>query len=198
MRVLNQDKSFNSGYRYGYLIGCLARHPFLFPIAVLISIPIFPILAIIGIITFAMNLYAHRVFQKQFNDTNKFIYFGYSESHQYDYFFGKSGTLKHISAAVGFDNWRETWEYYQKSDKSIQRGSPFEILSLNRWRISNMRNHLPFFVIFTKRYKLKVFKVSEPYRKRGRDKGAEIKDIESEILKVALGNRSLIYSITNE
>ncbi len=40
-----------------------------------------------------------------------------------------------------------------------------------------MRNHLPFFVIFTKRYKPKVFKVSEAYRKRVRDKGAEIKDI---------------------
>ncbi len=177
MNAPNQDKTHKTGYRYGYIIGRLIRHPFLFPIGVLISIPILPILAAIGIITFVFNLYAHRVFQNQFNDNNKFIYFGYSESHQYDHFFGKSGTLKQISQAVGFDNWRETWENYQKGDRSIQRGSPFEILSLNRWRISNMRNHLPFFVIFTKRYKPKVFKVSEAYRKRVRDKGAEIKDI---------------------
>lgn len=108
------------------------------------------------------------------------VYFVYSEQHQFDRYLGPGGILHSAISGVIARNWRNDIQ----GGLSVRSKTPLgeaELTLLRRYRISNMREDLPFAVVIAADDRLHDFHLSKPYRMRRRDGGTGLRDIENRL-----------------
>lgn len=109
------------------------------------------------------------------------VYFVYAEQHQYDRFLGPGGVLQSAIGRVVLRNWRRDLTGPRDPNGTLQQLSEAERELLERYKISNMREHLPFAVVFGNDDELHAFHLSKAYRNRRRDGGATLRDAENRL-----------------
>lgn len=152
---------------------CLLFGPFL----LLVSPVLLPILAY----EHWCNIRTAKDLRRKFNKPGGFIYFLYSEPHQYEHFLGEGGVLAAYRDQVVARDWRTrirperegpAWQEFRKSAEGRL---------LKRFEISRLRHHLPFVAVIPPSPWVKDFQMSEAYRARQRDKGAALRKLENQI-----------------
>ena len=108
------------------------------------------------------------------------VYFVYSEQHQFDRFLGPGGVLQAAIGGIVARNWRNDIQPGWSTRSKTPLAEPERAL-LRRFRISNMRDHLPFAVVIAADDRLHAFHLSKPYRMRQRDGGAALRDEENRL-----------------
>ena len=108
------------------------------------------------------------------------VYFVYAEQHQFNRFLGPGGVLQSAVSGVIARNWREDIQPGWSTRSKTPLVEPERSL-LRKFRVSNMRDHLPFAVVIAADDRLHPFYLSEPYRKRLRDGGSALNDIENRL-----------------
>ena len=106
------------------------------------------------------------------------VYFLYAEQHQYEYFLGDDGVLDDVRDRVVARDWRRDIraridEYGWEPFKEMPEGR-----MLARLELSNMRDDLPAVIVARPGKWVRVFRLSDPYRRRNRDGG---KSLENEL-----------------
>ena len=183
------------------LIRFLVWWPVVAVVVIVIAIVLMPILAIVGIFDWFSNrrkakgrereervrkarvkrATASYRLREEFGKPDGFVYFLYSEPHQQDHFLGQGGFLAGMEGCVEARDWRAQviparskagWTKFQQAPEGA-------LLHVNG--IGNMQKDLPFIAIVPPKGRVQVFKISEPYRARRRDKGTALAEAEAEI-----------------
>lgn len=119
--------------------------------------------------------------REEFGKPDGFVYFMCSEPHQREHFLGPDGLLTDLGDRVVARDYRqhvlETRNSYNWM--AFEQAPEGALLHVNG--ISNMLKDLPFFAIVPPKGQVRIFKISEPYRARRRDKGAALAEAEAEI-----------------
>lgn len=119
-----------------------------------------------------------------------FVYFLYSEPHQREHYLGAGGLLHGLEDRVVARDWRKTVTPAQKVTRwNLFRRTPEGAL-LHVNGIGNMRKDLPLIAVVPPRGLVQVFRLSEAYRARIRDKGTAVDRAEMEVrvaIDVTLG-----------
>lgn len=119
--------------------------------------------------------------REAFGKPEGFVYFMCSEPHQRDHFLGPGGLLADLGDRVVARDYRrhvlETRTTYNWM--AFEQAPEGALLHVNG--VSNMRRDLPFVAIVPPHGRVQTFRLSEPYRARSRDKGAALKEAETEI-----------------
>lgn len=131
------------------------------------------------------NFFARRFYSKFFaltGDPRIFGYFVYAEDHQLKYFYGPKGLLKEFECNFLIRNWRRemhpvdsdmaAWKTFQ---------STFDGVVLRKYRLSSMKEHLPFLLVFTDPLFSVSYPLNGPYRKRLKDENKTLIQITENI-----------------
>jgi hypothetical protein len=119
--------------------------------------------------------------REEFGRPAGFVYFMGSEPHQRKHFLESGGLLSDLGDKVVARDYREhvletrtayNWMEFEQAPEGA-------LLHVNG--VSNMRRDLPFIAIVPPRGRVQTFRLSEPYRARGRDKGEALKQAEAEV-----------------
>ena len=158
-------------YQRGVLLGRLLRKNY--------------ILRPIGWLIFAPFRFRDRWITKKFfdsyTDPKIFLYFLYSEQHQFEWFFGPAGLLSEFGNYCILRDWRRDYRPPEDKERWKEYEASFEGTLQRWWRITNLRHDLPFIMIFGPQNNVSWYRLSLTYRSRRRDKGQAIKDIVREI-----------------
>lgn len=170
--AIGSNEDFERGAQLGRKLN---SHPVLkWPLRMLL----YPLLLI-------RNFFAKRFHRKFFaltGDPRIFGYFVYAEDHQLKYFFGSKGRLKEFERNFLIRNWRAEMHPVESdlaSWKAFYRTFDGEVL--RKYRLSNMKEHLPFLLIFTEPLLSESYHLNGPYRKRLKDENKTLIQISENI-----------------
>jgi len=122
-----------------------------------------------------------RLLRKSLGNDGEFIYFLYSEAHQRDHFLGEDGLLDGVPVPVVARTWRDDVTPAREAMGWVKFHATAEGRLLHACKITRLRENLPFIAIVPPKGRVQIFKISQPYRARRRDKGAALAEAEAEI-----------------
>lgn len=125
-----------------------------------------------------LNFRICRNLRKVFGMPEGLVYFAYAEPHQHRYFLGAEGVLAPHEKWVVARDWRDEVKRVL-GEPSAQREPEYRLLQ--RFGVSNLRQHLPFIAIVGKRSELKAFLCNDAYRTRHRDDGKALRALDTQI-----------------
>jgi hypothetical protein len=164
-----ETPSWRAGHRLGFLVGST---PVVREIAWAIG-RFF--LLLFRICEFLVNRYYVFLLRLQSGKKDATAYLGYSRPHQYDYFLGDRGVVRQYADLIAAEDWRANRQTFVRSGGKPPRGSQLERLISWRWGVRNMREHLPFVVVFGRWCHPRTYELSSAYRRR-RDAPTELAD----------------------
>ncbi|NNG03105.1 MAG: hypothetical protein HKM95_03280 [Inquilinus sp.] len=106
------------------------------------------------------------------------VYFVYAERHQFNHFLGPGGVLLRSIDRVVTRDWKRDIRGGLDGDSGAPPLADPERELLERFGISNSREHLPFAVVIGAEDGLRAIRLSKPYRQRRRDGGLSLAEAE--------------------
>ena len=106
------------------------------------------------------------------------VYFVHGEQHQYDHFLGPGGVLLEFIDAVVVRDWRRDIKSALEEANANAASKEVEDALLDRFGVSNRREHLPFVAVIDADNRLNAVRLSDAYRRRRSDGGVALAEAE--------------------